>query len=224
MSFILDALRKSESERQRQAVPGITYGPAGRQQTRSFPWGAVIAVLLVVNAAVVGYVWLTNDSNDDGEPVVRSNDAPAAVVTDPAVREPEAQSRAEPPARTETSEEPAQLRQAERTASTAAAVSEPVANEPELVEPEPVRQEPVAQPSDESLPTLARLILDGVFELPPMHVDVHFYDPSGNGFVSVNGDILRSGSVMKEGPVVESVIQDGAIMRYRGTRFVLPRN
>ena len=49
-------------------------------------------------------------------------------------------------------------------------------------------------------------------------------DLSGNGFVSVNGDILRSGSVMKEGPVVESVIQDGAIMRYRGTRFVLPRN
>jgi len=53
MSFILDALKKSEIERQRQSVPGLMdAGPAPRRAR--FPaWAIALAVLLAVNLAVL---------------------------------------------------------------------------------------------------------------------------------------------------------------------------
>ena len=53
MSFILDALKKSEIERQRQNVPGLMdTGPAPRRPR--FPvWAMALAVLLAVNLAVL---------------------------------------------------------------------------------------------------------------------------------------------------------------------------
>jgi general secretion pathway protein B len=53
MSFILDALKKSEIERQRQSVPGLMdAGPAPRRAR--FPaWAIALAALLAVNLAVL---------------------------------------------------------------------------------------------------------------------------------------------------------------------------
>jgi general secretion pathway protein B len=53
MSFILDALKKSEVERQRQSVPGLMdIGPAPRRAR--FPlWAIALAVLLAVNLVVL---------------------------------------------------------------------------------------------------------------------------------------------------------------------------
>ena len=56
MSFILDALKKSEIERQRQAIPGLMdSGLAPR--ARGFPvWAIALVVLLGINLIVLGYV------------------------------------------------------------------------------------------------------------------------------------------------------------------------
>ena len=53
MSFILDALKKSEIERQRQSVPGsMDTGPAPRRPR--FPiWAIALTALLAVNLAVL---------------------------------------------------------------------------------------------------------------------------------------------------------------------------
>jgi general secretion pathway protein B len=60
MSFILDALKKSELERQRHTIPGLM--DAGRIERRPrFPWWAVaLVVLLGVNLAVLVIVLLRN--------------------------------------------------------------------------------------------------------------------------------------------------------------------
>jgi general secretion pathway protein B len=53
MSFILDALKKSEIERQRQSVPGLMdTGPAPRR-TRFPIWAIALTALLAVNLAVL---------------------------------------------------------------------------------------------------------------------------------------------------------------------------
>jgi general secretion pathway protein B len=53
MSFILDALKKSEIERQRQSVPGLMdTGPAPRR-TRFPVWAIALTALLAVNLAVL---------------------------------------------------------------------------------------------------------------------------------------------------------------------------
>jgi len=56
MSFILDALKKSESERQRQSGPALFEVKVAPPRNRFAVWGAVIGALLVINFIVVGWV------------------------------------------------------------------------------------------------------------------------------------------------------------------------
>ena len=56
MSFILDALKKSESDRQRQSGPALFEVRVAPPRTRLPLWAIAIAVLLVVNLGVV--MWM----------------------------------------------------------------------------------------------------------------------------------------------------------------------
>jgi general secretion pathway protein B len=56
MSFILDALKKSETDRQRQSGPALFEVKVAPPRTRLPPWAFAIAALLVVNLAIV--MWM----------------------------------------------------------------------------------------------------------------------------------------------------------------------
>ena len=56
MSFILDALKKSESDRQRQNGPALFEVRVAPPRTRLPPWAIAIALLLVVNLGVA--LWM----------------------------------------------------------------------------------------------------------------------------------------------------------------------
>jgi general secretion pathway protein B len=58
MSFILDALKKSELERQRQTIPGLMDAGAPERRPRFPLWAVALVVLLGVNLAVLLYVLL----------------------------------------------------------------------------------------------------------------------------------------------------------------------
>jgi 2,3-bisphosphoglycerate-independent phosphoglycerate mutase len=61
--------------------------------------------------------------------------------------------------------------------------------------------------------------------VPTLDVSLHYYDSaSGRSFISINGHTARDGTVLPEGPQVERVTEEGAILNYRGQRFLLPRN
>jgi general secretion pathway protein B len=58
MSFILDALKKSELERQRQTLPGLL-GPGAAAPRSRFPlWAGALGILLAVNLLVLSFVLL----------------------------------------------------------------------------------------------------------------------------------------------------------------------
>lgn len=78
MSFILDALRKSEHERQRQTGPALAEVPVAAPRPRSNVWAPVAIALLLVNLVVVG-VWLLRKSTS--EPAAPP---PAASIVDDA--------------------------------------------------------------------------------------------------------------------------------------------
>ena len=86
MSFILDALKKSEIERQRQAIPGLmdSGAPAARAK---FPlWAAALVALLAINLAVLVVV-LTRGAAPATPAGAASQSAPGrAVRTGLAVR------------------------------------------------------------------------------------------------------------------------------------------
>ncbi|HLZ99683.1 MAG TPA: general secretion pathway protein GspB [Steroidobacteraceae bacterium] len=56
MSFILDALKKSELERQRQSVPGLVDSGTARPRPRLPVWAIALGVLLAVNLLVLLFV------------------------------------------------------------------------------------------------------------------------------------------------------------------------
>jgi len=58
MSFILDALKKSESARQRQANPALLEMHVVPPRQRLPTWAVVLGVLLLVNGLVLGFVAL----------------------------------------------------------------------------------------------------------------------------------------------------------------------
>jgi len=72
MSFILDALRKSEHERQRQTGPGLAEVPIAVARPKANVWAAAAIALLVVNLLAVGVYLLRR---------AQKTDAPAASTT-----------------------------------------------------------------------------------------------------------------------------------------------
>jgi general secretion pathway protein B len=73
------------------------------------------------------------------------------------------------------------------------------------------------------LPTYAEAAAET--SLPPLHLDLHSYaaDPSKR-FVLINMKRLYEGQSLPEGPKVESITTDSAIMSYNGKRFVLDKD
>ena len=57
MSFILDALRKSEHERQRSATPGLSQVPLATPQPHTPPWALAVMSVLVAAVLALGVAW-----------------------------------------------------------------------------------------------------------------------------------------------------------------------
>src|SRR6266853_819963 len=60
MSFILDALKKSESDRQRQSGPALFEVKVTAPRAVLPPWALAVAALLLVNLVIVSWMLLRN--------------------------------------------------------------------------------------------------------------------------------------------------------------------
>jgi general secretion pathway protein B len=207
MSFILDALRKSEHERERRALPGLVEAPLSRSSRPLLRWVvAGFAALLVVNLAVLGYVlWRPS-------PVAAS--APRAVAPEPAaapaprgvvpdVRPLSSEANADDPG--ETLDLPPVPMKSEAPAAVA--------------ETMPANARPAATPA---APLLRQLPAAVAGALPPLNLDLHVYSPvAAQRFVIINGQRLREGGTLREGMQVEAITPTGVVLTHQGTRFML---
>lgn len=140
MSFILDALKKSESDRQRQSGPSL-FEVKVAPPRRSLPiWAVAILVLLGINAVVVS--WMLLRHGPARQPATAStpaaSPAPAATAAAAAPLTPTAAPRASGAGRPSAISSPAgQQSQALGAGATAAAVSSapPPAAAPEATAP-----------------------------------------------------------------------------------------
>ncbi|WP_097461606.1 general secretion pathway protein GspB [Mangrovitalea sediminis] len=84
MSYILDALRKSESERRQGRIPdlGTTVQMVHKKRSQGLHWSFWIAVALVVNAGVFAYLFWPRPT-PSAKPVVASS-VPKSAVAEPA--------------------------------------------------------------------------------------------------------------------------------------------
>ncbi|HXQ64412.1 MAG TPA: general secretion pathway protein GspB [Steroidobacteraceae bacterium] len=243
MSFILDALRKSEHERERGALPGLVDLPVSRSLPSKLPLVlASLGALLVINVAVLSIVLLkpTRPAVPAGEAAPPVAPAPAPAVAPapapPAAAVPDAPKSVIPPAaaavvpsgRTrpleaeaggsdETSDYP------EPPAAAASAPDPSLA--PRAVPGRPVsRTAPQQRGSAGGVPTLDDLPPQLASGLPRLNIDLHVYSPEpAQSFVMLNGQRLHEGGQLREGPTLERITPDGVILNYQGARFLLRR-
>lgn len=84
MSFILDALKKSESDRQRQSGPSL-FEVKVAPPRRTLPvWAVAIAVLLAINIVVVSWMLLRRPATQSRATAASAASAPSAAPAGPA--------------------------------------------------------------------------------------------------------------------------------------------
>ena len=239
MSFILDALRKSEHERQRQTGPALVETPVATPKPKSNVWATAAIALLVVNLVAIGLLLLyksrdepTVSTADDTKQPARVDAAPPTVA--PAAQVAMTQTLPQPVAPPPVAPPP-MLRPAEE-ALAAPGTRNPLEGEissgaPSMdyeaaaraAEPPPGPPAVVTTQRTSNLPTADEFAARA--GLPEMRLELHVYSTNPQQrFVFINGRKYQQGDSTQEGATVDEVTPDGVILNARGNRFLLPRD
>jgi general secretion pathway protein B len=234
MSLILDALRKSEHQRQRQVGPGLAVVAEGRAGRRPATWVLVLAGLLTLNILVLAALLLT-DRRDERAPPPAAAAAPATTPAAPTVDA--APGGARPAATRSTAFAlPAKPPRNEvRPLATEIAAAAPAPRAPAAgpavgtpgAPPASAASRPSIQQASEDarLPRFADLVIRGELNVPHMHIDIHvFSENPAERFVFINMRKLTEGEATQEGPRVERITRDGVVMDHQGQQFFLSRD
>lgn len=251
MSFILEALKKSENERQRKIGPSLADVQLREPRSEKPWWAFAVAGLLLINLAVLVVVLIrNNEPPTPASPPTQQAVAPATNVT------PQPQSAAVQQERAITppvvaAPQPSAARPDPSVRSLAdeaivdtegdvyppehpdLALAASVPPGPSIVQPidaaaansraaRPQTPPPRTEP-EEVLPTFRELGGTSA-NLPDLHLDIHVHSPMpAERFVFINMRKYIEGQSLSEGPAVERITSEGVVLNHRGLRFLLPR-
>ena len=225
MSFILDALKKSEIERQRQSMPGLIDVPTSLRRGRLPLWAVLLGCLLAINILVLIFLLMRN-----GAPLastVARHDTPLADAKPSAVDAHFSPLGAAPVYAPEIPMPAAEASSPKEESAAAPLAPHAVAQRAaphSLRRPDPILTGEDAADNDEVLPTISEINLTGAQALPELHLDVHVYATNpAERFVYINMRKYKEGNTLQEGPILEKIRRDGVVLNYQGLRFVLPR-
>ena len=223
MSYILDALRKAEAERERGSVPNIHAQPAfagapargARPRSRAWIAVAVVGVLLVIAAALPWFFMA--DRSAVPAPVAT---APAPVVAPTPVPMTTPASAAAAPAKVP----------APTTAPTATAAAVPVQPAPVPVrKPRPAPAvasaatvAAAASATEERIYAMNELPDDIRRQLPGLSVGGSMYSTTpASRLVIVNGQVLHEGDRLTPELVLQQIKLKAAVFAFKGYRFTI---
>jgi len=200
MSFILDALKKSESERHRNSGPVLMDVRIAPPRRRLPLWAWIIVAVLGINLLILAWLlWLSPRRSEPPQVAVQA--APGAAA--PAVQSPLPPGPAQPAVVLPEPPPPAQP---------AAAMTTPA----------PVASAAAPTPIDTTaLPRYQDLVSSGV-ALPTLQLNLHVHDAQpANRYVLLNGGKLREGEFTPDGVKVLQIVPAGVVLEMRGQRFFL---
>jgi len=211
MSFILDALKKAESERNRAAGPVLMNVRIAPPRRRLPAWAWALGCVLLANLAVLAWLLLrapqASIASTAPAAPVNAVSSPATAGSSGALPVAPATSFGGPPA-------------------SAVYATPPPSLPPASVAPPPATNitaaRPAAPPADlATLPSLQDVVAAGV-NLPTLVMNMHVYDPApAQRYVLLNGIRLTEGEFTADGIKVESITERGAVLDARGHRFLL---
>lgn len=226
MSYILDALRKSEAERRQGKAPDLGQPVQMIYRPKRKPVSAIIwvALALIVNAAVFAYLFWPGR-----EPAVLTTPKPAAVSEAPAINPgsaalPDAESAPvapiEPSEALEVTEKDSAPERSQVPESTPERYEAPVVIVPSRQsDAQAQRNDLVERMPQGRVPHLVELPLSFQKSVPDLTFNSHIYssEPSASR-VMINGHYLKSGD--RFGPLaVERITEDGVVLSRNGQFF-----
>jgi general secretion pathway protein B len=224
MSFILDALRKSENERQENQPAEFSRVPSSPDSTPAPRWLWVLGILLVINILVIAAMMFAADKD---EPAIRATDAGSTPAAQPAVTtatDDNPQSAAPPTFadRLEVARQNQPPRPASNTDAAGRAADTAAPNASAAPPQAASRTASGPATAEASLPGFDEVRLNGSVALPELHIDLHVYNEEpARRFVSINMQKYKENDTLAAGPSVHRITSDGVVLDYQGTRFVL---
>jgi len=217
MSYILDALRRAEADRERERgqVPGLhtqalSVPAAGRQ--RWLPWAGAGLLLL---AGIVAGSWWAGGPREAAAPAPQPLPAPQLAAAPVAAPTPAASS-------------PVQA----APLAASAPVPQPAASSspflPPVPPPAPVVAAPAPTPvsapvAEAPIPRLTELPEATRRELPKLAISGSVYsDSPASRFVMINGEVVREGAALGPDLVLEQIRPRELVLRFKGQRFRQP--
>lgn len=253
MSFILDALKKSESDRQRQSGPALYEVKVAAPRSQLPLWAIGLIVLLGINLVIVAWALLRHSSHTDTETANTPTAAPQlpAPATAPTALAPPV-ANTSPPAVATTTAPVQQAVAAQAPAMTAQPAPPAPAGQNLAQEDEPGAGNmaanrgtqgesaddyaPAKEPTGQA-PGFGLRVRRGTESgvplysqvagqgIPELRLDLWAYAPKAEDrFVLINMKRLHEGDSTPEGVKVESITPDGVILSHNGQRFLLPRD
>ena len=224
MSFILEALKKSDQQRQRGATPTLpttTLTMAAPKQTAFLYYGLLAAVLLA--GIVIGWLhpWQAE------QPTA----APGSLAEKPQISVSHQIASPSLPGAPETARKTTQ----ELPASNSMPAVQPApiiaAIKPDMSAPPraqtysapptaPISEKPADAAQEQKVIPMAELPLQVQQEIPAMTIPLHAYSSKPRDrLVSINDRMLREGESLTPGLRLEQITPDGLIFSYKEYRF-----
>ena len=212
MSFILDALRKSEQERQSNQAPGIADIRSTKKKSSRGIWLPLVGLLAGLNLALLAMLWfMGEDQPETAAPQAAVKSRPAPTPSYPS--QPAVSTGTATESNIEADPEPARF----------ASISPPVQSSPPVAQ---ANAKTSSEANDSArVPTVAEALLDGSLSIKPLHLDLHVNsDNAAERFVFINTSRYAEGDRLSEGPTVKRINKQGVILNYQGRDYLLARD
>ncbi len=210
MSYILEALKKSEQERRRSQVPDwqTQHTPPPERRRGKRLWPVLIVAALLLNAAILTlYLRPWNAS----EPVASEIEPPQTIVA-ATISEPASEPAAEAP------HPPAPSVGLERVDQSSPV---PLGTAP-FAEPAPPPVSRAVSDQAPSVPRIEDLPLSLRRQLPEIVISLHFYtDSPAARMVRINGRNLRENQRVDENTIVREITEEGVVLDFNGQSFAV---
>jgi general secretion pathway protein B len=241
MSYILEALRKSDQQRQRGSTPTLltVQATATVPKRRRVFLNSALAAILVCSGIAVGWLrpWQMKQPVPAADPIASTPTAPSPPPSAPAPPSgpPEMIGKPEPDPLTHQSTsaaQPAHLPGETATKQDAPAVAENRPASP-LPQPDtrlqeatamqlPDRTAPAGTAAEEDKRVMALNELPPSIqrEIPSISISFHAYSSKPKERrVMINGAMAKQGELLAPGLSLEQITPDGVVLGYKGYRF-----